>query len=199
MLLIMDIAKSFDAKSSKKRVLSSKKSETGDKPKKQKEGSKNKSPTGTLDNVYSKTLKNPDCVLVLANYLCSLEQQVKEPLDLAKRSSKSQMKSELGLQEVYKATSFIGEQFDAYEQERRENEKKRKEELNGTMSKMNERIDETENKIDCLKKYSRRNCILIHKDENTDQQTTDFINDNLAIEIYAIDIDRSHRKKQDLL
>ena len=76
--------------------------------------------------------------------------------------------------------------------------KKRKEELNGTMSKMNERIDETENKIDCLKKYSRRNCILIIE-ENTDQQTTDFINDNLAIEIYAIDIDRSHRKKQDLL
>ena len=126
MLLIMDIAKSFDVKSSKKRILSSKKSETGDKPKKQKEGSKNKSPTGTLDNVYSKTLKNPDCVLVLANYLCSLEQQVKAPLDLAKRSSKSQMKSELGLQEVYKVTSFISEQFDAYEQERRENEKKEK-------------------------------------------------------------------------
>ena len=35
--------------------------------------------------------------------------------------------------------------------------------------------------------------MLIHKEENTDQQTTDFINDNLAIEIYAIDIDRSHR------
>ena len=126
MLLIMDIAKSFDVKSSKKRVLSSEQSETGDKPKKQKEGSKNESSTDTLDNVYSKTLKNPDCVLVLANYLCSLEQQVKEPLDLAKSSSKSQMKSELGLQEVYKATSFIGEQFDAYEQERRENEKKKK-------------------------------------------------------------------------
>ena len=125
MLLIMDIAKSFDVKSSKKRVLSSEQSETGDKPKKQKEGSKNESSTDTLDNVYSKTLKNPDCVLVLANYLCSLEQQVKEPLDLAKRSSKSQMKSELGLQEVYQATSFIGEQFDAYEQERRENEKKK--------------------------------------------------------------------------
>ena len=36
------------------------------------------------------------------------------------------------------------------------------EELNGTVSKINERIQELENKIDCQEQYSRRNCILIH-------------------------------------
>ena len=121
----MDIAKFFDVKSSKKRVLSSEQSETGDEPKKQKEGSRNESSTSTLDDVFAKGLKNPDCVLILANCLRSLEQQVKETFDLAKKSSESQIKGELALQEVNKAISFIGEKFDAFEQERRENEKKK--------------------------------------------------------------------------
>ena len=63
---------------------------------------------------------------------------------------------------------------------------------------MNERIEDLENKIDSQEQYSRRNCILIHeiaenKEENTDQQVVDFINDNLDIKIDEIDIDRSHR------
>ena len=61
-------------KSSKKRVLSSEQSETGDEPKKAKEGSRNESSTSTLDDVFVKGFNNPDCVLVLANCLRSLEQ-----------------------------------------------------------------------------------------------------------------------------
>ena len=84
--------------------------------------------------------------------------------------------------------------------------------MNGAASKMNERIEELESKIDCQEKHSRRNCILIHviaenKEETTYKQAMDFINDNLDIKIGNIDIDRSHRierydkgeKKQDLL
>ena len=63
---------------------------------------------------------------------------------------------------------------------------------------MNKRIEELENKIDRQEQYSRRNCILIHgiaenKEENTDQQAIDFINENLDIRIDETDIDRSHR------
>ena len=126
----MDIAKIFDVKSSKKRVFSSEQSETGDEPKKQKEGSRNESSTSTLDNVFAEGLKNLDCVLILANCLRSLEQQVKEAFDLAKKSSESQIKGELPLQDVNKAISFIGERFDAYEQERRVNEKKKMYKIN---------------------------------------------------------------------
>ena len=50
----MDIAKFFDVKSSMKRFLSSKKSETSDEPKKQKEGNRNESSTSTLDDVFAK-------------------------------------------------------------------------------------------------------------------------------------------------
>ena len=149
----MDIAKFFDVKSSKKRVLSSEQSETGDEPKKQKEGSRNQSSTSTLDDIFAEGQKNSDCVLILAKLLRSLEQQVKETFDLAKKSSESQIKGELALQDVNKAISFIGEKFDAYEKERREN-KKKIEELNGTVSKMSERIEELENRIDRQEQYS---------------------------------------------
>ena len=185
----MDFTKFF------KGVLSSEQSETGADPKKQKEGSRNESSTSTIDDVFAKGLKNPDCVLVLANCLRSLEQEVKETFDLAKGSSESQIKGELALQEVNKAISFIGGKFDAYEQERGENEKKI-EELNGTVYKMNEKKEELENKIVYQEQDSRRICILIHgiaenKEENTDQRAVDFINDNLDTKIGEIDIDRS--------
>ena len=53
---------------------------------------------------------------------------------------------------------------------------------------MNEKIEELESKIDRQEQYARRNCILIYgitenKDEDTDQQAMDFINDNLDIKI----------------
>ena len=112
----MDIANFFGVKSFKKRVLSSERSETGDEPKKQKEGNRNEPSTSTLDEVFAEGVKNPDCVLILANCLCSLEQQIKETFDLAKKSSESQIKGELALQDFNKAISFI--------EERRENEKK---------------------------------------------------------------------------
>ena len=91
-------------------------------------------------------------------------------------------------------------------------ERKKNEELNGTVSKMNKDIEELENKIDRQEQYSRGNCILIHgipenKEENTAQEAIDLINDNLDIKIEEIIVDRSHRigrydkakKKQDLL
>ena len=88
----MDIANFFDMKSSKKRVFSSEQSETGDEPKKQKVGSKNESSTSILDDVFPEGLKNPDCVLILANCLRSLEQQVKETFDLAKSLAQVKLK-----------------------------------------------------------------------------------------------------------
>ena len=122
----MDISKFFEVKSSTKRVFSSEQSETGDEPKKQKEGSRNESSTSTLDDVFVEGLNNSDCVLILANCLRSLEQQVKETFDLVKTASESQITGELALQDINKAISFIGEKFDAYENERGENEKKLK-------------------------------------------------------------------------
>ena len=98
----MDIAKFFDVKSSKKRVLSSEQSETGDESKKQKEGSRNKSSTSTLDDVFAEGLYNPECVLILANCLHSLKQQVNETFDLAKKLSQSQIKGKLALQMLAK-------------------------------------------------------------------------------------------------
>ena len=65
------------------------------------------------------------------------------------------------------------------------------------MSKMNERTEELQSKIDWQEQYSRRNCMVIYgiienKEENTVQKATDFINDNLEIKIDNIDVDRSY-------
>ena len=82
--------------------------------------------------------------------------------DLAKTSSENQIKGKLALQDVNKG-SFINEKFDAYEQERSENENKNlKFELNRTVSKTTVGIKELENKIGREEQYSRRNYILIH-------------------------------------
>ena len=54
----------------------------------------------------------------------SLEQQVKETFDLAKKSNESQIEGELVLYKVNKTIACIGEKFGAHEQERRENYKK---------------------------------------------------------------------------
>ena len=87
--------------------------------KNQKDVSKNESSTSTLDDVFGEGFKNLDCVLILANRLRSLGQQVMETFDLTKKSSESHIKGGLALQEVTKAILSIGETFDAYEQERK--------------------------------------------------------------------------------
>ena len=84
--------KFFDMESCKKRVISSEQSETGDEPKTQKEGSRNKSETINLDNVFAKDLKNCDFIMTLLAFLRSLEQQVKETSDLAENSIEIQIK-----------------------------------------------------------------------------------------------------------
>ena len=90
-------------------------------------------------------MKNPDCVLILANCLHSLEQQVKETFYLAKKSSESQIKGEL--EEVNKSISFISEKVWCI-WTRKKGKWKKIEELNGTVSKMKKRTEELENKIE---------------------------------------------------
>ena len=81
-----------------------------------------------------------------------MEQRVKETPDLAEKSIKLKIqiksqiqKNQLALQEVNEAVSLIGKKFDAYQQERRETN----EIFNGTVSNMNEKVEELESKIDC--------------------------------------------------
>ena len=95
--------------------------------KKQKEGSRNESSTSTLDDVLAERLKNPDCLLILANCLRSLEQQEKETFHLAKKSSEGQIKGELALQDVNNKTiSFVGKKKKMHKKEKEGKMKKKK-------------------------------------------------------------------------
>ena len=61
--------------------------------------------------------------MILWICLRSLENQIKETFNLARNSSKTQTRGELALEEVSKVISLISEMFNAYEQERRGNER----------------------------------------------------------------------------
>ena len=69
---------------------------------KTKQGSRNESSTSTLEDIFVEGLKKPDCALILANCLRSLQQHVKETFDLAQTSGENQIKGELALQHVNK-------------------------------------------------------------------------------------------------
>lgn len=66
-------------------------------------------------------------------------------------STESQINVELALPETNKATPFVCENFDAYEQERKMT--KKAEQLTGTVFEMNERTEELESKIDFQEQY----------------------------------------------
>ena len=69
--------------------------------------------------------------------------------------------------------------------------KKAIEEVNGAVSKMNERTEKLESKIDRQEWYLKRNCMIAeNKEEKSDQLAVDFIIDNLDIKTDDINIDR---------
>ena len=63
---------------------------------------------------------------------------------------------------------------------------------------MAQKIDKLENLVNWQEQYSRRNCLLVHRivetnDENTDDLFLKTINEKLDVDITGNEIDRSHR------
>ena len=63
---------------------------------------------------------------------------------------------------------------------------------------MTKKIDKLENLVDQQEQYSRRNCLLVYRiaetnDENTDDIVLKTINERLDVNIAENEIDRSHR------
>ena len=191
----MDIAKFFE-RSSKKRDLSDK-SNDGEDPKKQREGSLNDSLNDSSD-VFAEGLKSPECVTILFNCLQNLEKQVKEIHEISKDTKDSQIKGEKQLKDLSEAINFINEKFEEYEKDRREKEKEIKD-LKNNVVFLTSKIEELDKKIDRQEQYSRRNCILLHgikeeKDEkNTDEIVMKVLKEEMGEELTEQDIGRSHR------
>ena len=206
-----DIKKFFQSSSSKKRELGSSNSETNDDPKKMKEGS---SSSNDVNEVFDRTSTSSDTNVTSENVeaqvnptleaIKGLELKIRQLFELANKTNESQIKGESQLVDLKKSVDLISTQFDEYEKERVEREEKIKNlekivtNINEKVSVLNKQVGDLDQKIEKQEQYSRRNCLLIHgvtenKDENTDDVVLSIFKDEMDIEIFTDDLDRTHR------
>ena len=182
-------------------------SENGEEPKKLKEGSVGNKPESN-EEVFSKTSNIVDPQIVTENRsvgdtLKDLQAKMIEMFMLAQKTNESQIKGEQQLIDLTKSVKFISEQFDAYEKDRKEKEEIIKN-LEGKVNNLTETVAKLIKKADDQEQYSRRNCLLVHglpenSRENTDDLVISMFKNEMDMEVFSDDIDRSHRigKKKD--
>lgn len=201
----MDIKDYFPI--STKRVLSDQ-SENGEEPKKLKEGSAGENP-GSNEEFFSEASNlESNTEVVTENQsvevtLKDLQAKMVEMFRLAQKTNESQIKGERQLIDLTKSVKYISDQFDIYEKDRKEKEEIIKN-LEEKVSYLSDTVTKLVKKADDQEQYSRRNCLLVHglpetSRENTDDLVISMFKNEMDIEIFSDDIDRSHRigKKKD--
>ena len=172
------------------------KSRNGENRKKVKENAE--STASLSDELFSFGFNSPECAKILVNCLRNIENQVKELFILNEETKIAQIK-------VTESLEIFSNKFHKLE---RENKKKNKK-----IKKLEEKTDIlTEKKyiltsdVDELEQNSRRNCLLLHKvQENENENTHDIVlkilSEELDIKIQENDLDRAHmigsRNKKD--
>ena len=91
---------------------------------------------------------------------------------MQEKTQRSQVKSELQLNELNKAAEFITKKFDQYKAERKEKEKIIND-LQGKVSELSNELEELNNSLERRQQYSRRNWILIHRISEQKGRDTD--------------------------
>ena len=194
-----DITKFFQ-RGTKKRDLSDK-SETGEDPKKVREGSLDCSQISQTsdipDDIFNDILNSPDCVAILFNCLKNLESKMKEISVSYKETTTSQIKGEKQLSDLTDSVQLISDKFNEYEMDR-----KAKDELimklQTQVTELTDKVSNLSVQVDEQEQYSSRNCLLIHgveenQNEDTDTFSINIINEHLGLDIQPSDIDRTHR------
>ena len=138
-------------------------------------------------DVLKDSLTSEDFILILKRYKENIEKKMKELHIATKNTIESQIKGELQLVSINKTINFISEKFDEFEKDRREKVEVSKY-LSKKTSKMAQRIDKLENLVYRQEQNSRRNCLLVHKivetnDENKDNLSLKTINEKLDVDI----------------
>ena len=183
-----DITKFFQ-RGTKKRDLSDK-SETGEDPKKVREGSLDCSQISQTsdipDDIFTESLNSPDCVAILFNSLKNLESKMKEKSVSSKETTASHIKGEKQLSDLTDSVQLISDKFDQYEKDR-----KAKDELimklQTQVTQLTDKVSNLSVKVDEQEQYSRRNCLLIHGVEEVQNEDTDTISINIINEHLGID------------
>ena len=171
---------------SKKRDLSDK-SKDGEDSKKVKESD---SLSSLPDEVFSDGLNSPELAKLLINCLKSIENQVKELFTFHEEAKESQIK-------VTESLEFMSAKFDDLEKEIKKKDEKINQ-LEKTIENLAEKQKSLSSEIDDLEQYSRRNCLVLHgvnesNDENTNEILIKTFSEELGVQIKEDDLDRDHR------
>ena len=120
---LADETKYFDRNSKKWDLSGSSNQEEG--AKKLKERSLNTSRFSDIpDELFSESLKSPDCVKILFSCIKNVEKLITQIFDNTKEMKERQNKAEKQLAELTEAIDFISNKFDEYEKDRKEKEER---------------------------------------------------------------------------
>ena len=96
----------------------------GETSKKPREGSLNTSTSSDIPNdLFTESLKDPDCVALLLNCIKKMEKQITQIFDNTNELKEKQIKDKSQLQKPSNSVDFITKKFDKYKQEKKEREK----------------------------------------------------------------------------
>ena len=99
-------------------------SNDGETSKKPREGSLNTSTSSDIPNdLFTESLKDPDCVALLLNCIKKMEKQITQIFDNTNELKEKQIKDKSQLQKPSNSVDFITKKFDKYRQEKKEREK----------------------------------------------------------------------------
>ena len=116
---------------------------------------------------------------------------------LAQKANESQIIGEQQLIDLTKSVKYISEQFDEYEKDKKEKEEIIKN-LEGQVNNLTETVAKLVKQADNQEQHSRSNCLLVHPLpettlENIDDLVITMFKNEMDIEMFLDDIDRSHR------
>ena len=110
---LTDITKYFDRNSKKQDLSGNLNQEEG--AKKLKEGSLNSSRARDIpDEIFTKSLKSPDCVNILFSCIKNAEKQITQIFENMNEMKAGQIKDEKQLKELMEAIYFISNKFNEY-------------------------------------------------------------------------------------
>ena len=193
---LVNISNYFDRNSRKRDLSGNSNQEEG--AKKLKEGSLNTSRASDIpDEVFTESLKLPDCVTFLLSCTKNVEKQITEIFENTKQMKEGQIKGEKQQAELMEAIDFISNKFDEHEKDRKEKEERIKT-LEDCLIKMSKRVDSFSGQVDKQEQYLRHNSLSLHGiPENKNEQTDDLclatINEHLELSLAEADIERTHR------
>ena len=113
------------------------------------------------NDVFAESLKSPECIEILFNWLRNVERQTKDIYTLENSTQDHQIKGEKQLIDQVESINFLSDKFKEYEEDRAKKDKTI-EDLESEVDSLSTKIEKLEKLQDQQEQYSRRNCLLVH-------------------------------------